>query len=185
MSAWPTPTIFTTAGGLEITLRPAQEEDAAGLVVHLEEVSGEGLYVGIEKAPLNEEDERHFIQRRSQQAEILICVAEAEGTVIGMGTLFPGRFGDKDRHVGTLGMSLGPRYRELGIEGPLVGYLLAWSQAAGYEKIQLEVFSTNAPAVELYGRLGFQVEGVQRRAYKLQGEYVDGILMGKFLDRLR
>jgi RimJ/RimL family protein N-acetyltransferase len=40
------------------------------------------------------------------------------------------------------------------------------------------VLSTNAPARALYERYGFEVEGVLREAFLLEGVYVDDLLMG-------
>jgi len=63
----------------------------------------------------------------------------------------------------------------------MLEYLIEWAKAAGFEKIQLEVFSTNQRAIALYRKYGFEIEGVPRRAFKILGEYVDGWFMGKFL----
>ena len=55
-------------------------------------------------------------------------------------------------------------------------------QRAGFG---LAVFSTNAKAIALYGRLGFVEEG--RRAKEIKfgpGEYVDEVLMGRFVSGL-
>jgi RimJ/RimL family protein N-acetyltransferase len=49
------------------------------------------------------------------------------------------------------------------------------------EKISLTVFSTNKPAISLYRKLGFEVEGISKKQYKIEGKYVDEVTMGKFL----
>jgi len=51
----------------------------------------------------------------------------------------------------------------------------------GLEKISLTVFSTNEAAINLYRKFGFQIEGISKRQYKIEGKYVDETIMEKFL----
>jgi RimJ/RimL family protein N-acetyltransferase len=43
------------------------------------------------------------------------------------------------------------------------------------------VFSTNAAAIRLYEQFGFQREGLLREEFLINGEYVDDVLMTKYL----
>jgi RimJ/RimL family protein N-acetyltransferase len=45
-------------------------------------------------------------------------------------------------------------------------------------RVYLHVFATNEPARKLYERVGFRVEGVQREAARVEGEWVDVVVMG-------
>ena len=47
----------------------------------------------------------------------------------------------------------------------------------GLERIELEVFASNDPAIALYKKLGFAVEGLKRKALKRDGIYDDVIQM--------
>lgn len=169
--------------GLRVTLRPAEEGDAAAILRGFDEVGAEEVYIGREGADRDVEEEREFIRSRRRDPHVLLMVAEVEGEVVGLGGVFPGRFGRKDAHVGNLGMWLLAPYRERSIGSAMMEYMLDWARGVGFEKIQLEVFSTNQRAINLYRRYGFEVEGVQRRAFKLKGEYADGLLMGRFLNK--
>ncbi len=44
--------------------------------------------------------------------------------------------------------------------------------------LHLGVFSTNLRAMSLYKSMGFEVEGVLRNQYLINGVYVNEILMG-------
>lgn len=48
----------------------------------------------------------------------------------------------------------------------------------GLHRLQLEVYAFNRHAIERFARAGFTQEGVRRRAYLRDGEWVDGILFG-------
>jgi len=85
----------------------------------------------------------------------------------------PGR-----KHVGDLGMGIVYKYRRKGLGSKLLRKTLKH----GFEKtnllrIQLEVYTDNVPAIQLYTKLGFQYEGIKRKAIQLNRKYKDAIIM--------
>ena len=86
-------------------------------------------------------------------------------------------------HCGVLGIGVHPQYRGKGIGQRLLTEAL-WRRArqGGLEKVELEVYASNRSAKALYEKLGFEVEGIRKRARKLDGAYEDVILMGLLLD---
>lgn len=57
-----------------------------------------------------------------------------------------------------------------------------YARARGSRRVELEVFSRNTGALELYKRLGYEVEGVKRKAVESNGEFDDLIFMAKFVN---
>ena len=55
------------------------------------------------------------------------------------------------------------------------------AKARGIERVELEVYASNVPAVSLYEKRGFLHEGVKRRARKLDGVYDDILVMALFI----
>jgi len=55
----------------------------------------------------------------------------------------------------------------------------AW-QELNLEKVWLTVFATNKPAIALYEKLGFVLEGVQKRQVLVKGQMTDKLFYGKF-----
>ncbi len=85
-------------------------------------------------------------------------------------------------HVATLGMGVLSEYRGKGIGKQLLEIAIHHAHTKNdIEKVELEVFSSNTSAVELYKKYGFVIEGKRVNARKLDGQYDDILLMGKFI----
>jgi len=81
-------------------------------------------------------------------------------------------------HTAELGMSVRREWRRLGVGESLVGVALGAARKSGeLRRITLRVFETNVGALALYEKLGFVVEGRQKRQVRLKGNYVDLIHM--------
>lgn len=83
-------------------------------------------------------------------------------------------------HVGVLGMGVVASHRRKGAGRKLLTSTVAAAFDAGFEKIELEVFSTNSGAIELYRTSGFVVEGVRKHSRKFDGLTEDIICMALF-----
>jgi ribosomal protein S18 acetylase RimI-like enzyme len=71
-------------------------------------------------------------------------------------------------------------YRRQGIGTKLMERAIIEAKGQGLERIELEVYASNTPAINLYEKRGFNHEGVKRRARKLDGVYDDIIVMALF-----
>ena len=99
-----------------------------------------------------------------------------------MAHLVRGKF-EKNKHVGFLGISILKEFRKIGIGTAMMKYIMEWARRQkGLEKVSLTVFSTNEAAINLYRTFGFQIEGISKKQYKIEGKYIDETIMGKFLD---
>ena len=85
------------------------------------------------------------------------------------------------RHGGRLGMGLLPEVRGRGLGRRLLDEGLAAAGAKGFERVELDVFASNARAHALYLKAGFVEEGRRRGGRKLDGRYDDNILMTRWL----
>jgi ribosomal protein S18 acetylase RimI-like enzyme len=81
-----------------------------------------------------------------------------------------------------LGMGLLPAFRQQGIGKRLIQRALAAARDFGFRRVELAVRANNLNAIELYKRVGFRVEGVQRDAIRVNGDYENLILMGMLFD---
>jgi ribosomal protein S18 acetylase RimI-like enzyme len=87
----------------------------------------------------------------------------------------------RHRHRGGLGMGVHADYRGRGIGSRLLDATLIQSKKFGLSKVELKVYTTNAPAIALYRKFGFEDEGLIRDYRRLDGESFDCLMMAKFL----
>jgi RimJ/RimL family protein N-acetyltransferase len=74
-------------------------------------------------------------------------------------------------------------HRGGGIGRALLSALIDWARAGGAHKVSLSVWPTNHPAIGLYARFGFQVEGRRHRQHRRRsGALWDSVVMGLVLD---
>ncbi|OWY68333.1 GNAT family N-acetyltransferase [cyanobacterium TDX16] len=63
-----------------------------------------------------------------------------------------------DRHTYIFLLYVKPEYRRQGIGKALMRYLEDWARTKGDRRIGLQVFQSNTPALDLYRKLGYQIQ---------------------------
>jgi RimJ/RimL family protein N-acetyltransferase len=160
----------------DIAIRTIEDADLAGYHECLGVVARERIYLGLVDAPDLDACGRWMKSVRGRDFPFVI--ARAGETVIGWCDIAPNERAGY-QHVGHLGMGLLPDWRRRGIGARLLSTALAEADRIGLERVELEVFSGNGPAQRLYRGFGFTVEGVKRKARKIDGRYDDQILMAR------
>ena len=129
-----------------------------------------------------------FFGDRCRPADVLVAVGEGEGEGEGEGTVLGyvslGRGFDIPAHAHVLvvtGLAVDPRHAGRGIGRELVGAAVASATARGARKLTLRVLVHNAAARRVYQACGFEVEGILRAEFVLDGEPVDDVLMARHL----
>jgi RimJ/RimL family protein N-acetyltransferase len=172
---------MTPSGSLQrVQVRRSVPTDAPAIVAAIEAVCAEGMYFQTDTFVPNEHW-KAVLDRPESVPQHLLAVAELEGEIIGSVRLFAGMCGPKDRHVAELGILVLPPHRGQGVGRRLMTYALDWATDQGLRKITLSVFATNRRAIRICEQFGFAAEGEREMQYRIQGEYVDEILMAKFL----
>ena len=110
-------------------------------------------------------------------------VGEIDGQVVGYLVLKPPTTLPENAHViSVFGLAVAPAARRLGAASALLAAAEQRARAAGARKLTLRVLGTNEPAIRLYDGLGFEREGVLRGEFCINGDYVDDLLMAKYLE---
>jgi putative acetyltransferase len=104
--------------------------------------------------------------------------AIADGRIVGMISLHP-REGRR-AHVGEIGLFVHDDYQGRGIGRKLLEACIDLAENwLGLTRIELDVFTDNAPAIALYESCGFVREGVARNFALRDGAMVDAYYMAR------
>ena len=76
-----------------------------------------------------------------------------------------------------MNVAVHPDYRRRGVAEALVNGLVAYLQKTGSRCLTLEVRASNAPAIALYGKLGFTEQGRRKNYYRNPKE--DALILRK------
>ncbi len=112
-------------------------------------------------------------------------VYEAEGTVVGFCKAT--RLAGRSRHVAHLGpLGVSPEFHGHGYASAMLSEVLAQLERGGVLRFEQLVEADNSRGIAFYQKLGFEREGVQRKAYKRASDrdYVDEVMMVKFAGTL-
>ena len=113
---------------------------------------------------------------------ILAFDPQESGRVSGSAIL---HFSDREemRHRAEFGVVVHDDYQGRGLGTILTGLMVEIGRAKGLRKIGLTVYVHNDAGIHVYGKCGFEVEGLLRREYwsPLLGDYVDAYRMGILL----
>lgn len=109
-----------------------------------------------------------------------LLVAEATGTVVGYLALGHPTPLASNAHVWQVqALAVDPDHGRRGVGRALLRAAVAEATRRGGTRLTLRVLATNPPAQALYEAEGFEVEGVLRGEFVLDGVEVDDILMAR------
>lgn len=108
-----------------------------------------------------------------------ILVAELDGKVVGNLGLFIEKKARR-RHVASFGMSVHDDFQRLGVGKALMEAALNLADNwLNITRLELEVYTDNAPAISLYKKYGFEIEGTLRKHAFRDGKFVDSYYMAR------
>jgi len=167
---------------VRVAVREATPDDAEGVVGILNPIIAARVYTAFD-APFSVEAEREYIRNLSARALLHVAVTPADSQVVGFQIMEPfATYTHAFDHVGTMGTYVDLQCRRQGIATRLFEATFAAAPAKGYEKIFTFVRADNPVAFQTYLRHGFQIVGTARRHAKVDGRYIDELLIEKDLN---
>ena len=162
---------------MSIEIRKIEDKDISGFYDALCTVASEGIYLHTTKPPPYERMEnfvRNNIEKNNSQ-----YVAVLNDKIVGWADIIPLERNTMN-HVGHLGMGVIAGFRGKGIGSQLLEKAIehAWNQKL--TRLELEVFSDNQIAIELYEKYKFEVEGVKKNARLFENRYQNITIMAQY-----
>ncbi|MFC4437740.1 MULTISPECIES: GNAT family N-acetyltransferase [Natrialbaceae] len=160
---------------LEFHIRPARQEDLSGVIGAIRQVAEERTYIEAESVA-DEIDHEEALLRHNELESRMFFVATVNNEVVGWVHLNAPEL-EKLSHTAELTVGVLEGYRGHGIGAHLLSRGLEWAASNGYEKVYQSVPSTNEDAIAFLEEHDWETEAVREDHYKLNGHYVDEVMM--------
>ncbi|MBS1788321.1 MAG: GNAT family N-acetyltransferase [Acidobacteria bacterium] len=166
---------------MNLLIRQARPEDAEAIVSIFNPIIETGKYTVFD-APFTVEAEREYISNLPTRGIFHVAVKQEDQKVVGFQSLEPfATYTQAFAHVGVVGTYVDLAERRQGIAGQMFAVMFEAARLKGYEKIFTFIRADNPAALATYRRQGFQIVGTARQQAKINGNYIDEIMVEKFL----
>ena len=162
-----------------IEIRDVRIEDAEEILAILNPIIAARCYTAMD-TEFTIEAEREFIRTFPDNGTFLAAVDTGLKRIVGFQNVSPfGSFTRAFDHVGVIGTYVDLERRRQGIASRLFAATFEAARRKGYEKFFSYVRADNEGGLQTYLRHGFRVVGKAERQAKIDGKYVDEIVIEK------
>lgn len=176
--------MYILKDGRECLIRELRKEDAHEMLEFLAIVAGESanLSFGPGEQIMTLEAEEEFLEAQRLSQRNLMITAIVDGKITSC-LSFNSSSRERLKHAASFGLSVLKRYWGLGIGQLLLEEMITHAKRIDVTKINLKVRTDNTRAINLYAKMGFFIEGMERHGMKIKEEYVDFFNMGLILTK--
>lgn len=164
-------------------IRRVRESDAEAVLALFRRLDEETAFMMHEpgERTTTVDEQRAHIRRIAEADTQLLLVADAgDGRLVGFLAATGGMF-RRNRHGCYLVMGILQAYTGKGLGTQLFEALDGWVAARKLHRLELTVMTHNAPAIALYLKMGFQIEGTRKHSLRVGDQWFDEYLMAKLL----
>jgi L-amino acid N-acyltransferase YncA len=164
-----------------IAIRHATPDDAEPIARILNAIIEARVYTALD-TPFTVDEERAFIERLPPRGILHVAVSQPDGAVVGLQVVEPfATYTHAFDHVGVIGTYVDLDRRRQGIASRLFDHTLSEARDKGYEKLFAFVRADNAAGLATYLRQGFVVIGTAQKHARIDGRYVDEVMIERAL----
>ncbi|MEJ8548788.1 GNAT family N-acetyltransferase [Brevibacillus borstelensis] len=171
-----------SVNGLDYAIRSAIAADAKVLSELRVRIDGETENLDREQGEgfIDVPGFEQLIKTDAAKPRNLFLVAVAHDRIIGFSRC-EGNDLSRFSHKVEFGVAVLKEFWGYGIGKNLLKQSISWADSNGIKKTTLNVLETNEKAIQLYKKLGFEVEGILKNDKILSdGKYYNTIVMGRF-----
>ncbi len=162
-------------------VRSVQPEDATAVAGILNTIIESGIYTVLD-TPFTTEAEREFILNFPPRGIFHVAVEPQTARIVGFQNIEPfASYTHVFDHVGIIGTYVDDTVRRQGVASSLFRATFEAMPEKGYEKVFAYVRADNPAALATYMKQGFRIIGSAQRHAKINGRYVDEVLIEKLL----
>jgi L-amino acid N-acyltransferase YncA len=166
---------------MDFIIREARPDDAAGMIAILNAIIAAGTYTVMD-TPFTVEEQREYILNFPPRGIFHVAERVDDHKLVGLQTTEPfATYTHAFDHVGVIGTHVDLNARRQGIATRLFAATYEVARRKGYEKFFTYVRADNQTALATYMSQCFRIVGTAQRQAKLNGKYVDEIIIEKFL----
>jgi ribosomal protein S18 acetylase RimI-like enzyme len=165
--------------GTEVTVRPARQEDISGIIGVMKQVADEKRYIVAEDVA--QELAADSALMRGDLEDRRFFVATIDDEVVGWCGVERPQL-EKLAHTAELTLGILEEYRGKDIGSHLMERAMSWADKEGFHKVYNSVPATNAPGIEFLEDHGWNTEAIRRNHYRIDGEFVDEVMMAYRMD---
>ena len=163
-----------------ISIRHAVVDDAEGIVAILNPIIATRRYSAFD-TPLTVEEERQFIRNFPARGIFHVAI-DVNAAIVGLQDVSPfAEFTHAFDHVGVIGTYVELNRRREGIATRLFAATFAAARGRGYEKFFTYVRADNDAGLQTYLKHGFRIVGTAARHARIDGRYIDEVMIEKML----
>jgi len=162
----------------EYMVRLATQDD----VVSICEIYNQGIedrVATLEIELRNPDERRQWLAQRSPRHPVI--VAEAGPRIAGWASLNVFNPREAYRFVADISVYVERAFRGKGAGSALLARLVELGREHGYHKLVLSAFPFNTAGMALYSKVGFRTVGIYKEQGRLDGQWVDTVIMEKLL----
>lgn len=153
---------------------PIAEGHLKGFHRALNIVAKERKYLRFTEAPSLMSTRKFIVNNITNDYPQFVVIVNDE--VVGWCDIIPEEY-QTECHVGVMGCGLLPEFRGRGLGAKLIAKTMKKAEDIGLKRVELTVNADNKNAVGLYQKLGFEIEGIKKKASLIDGKYVDIYMM--------
>ena len=165
---------------MEFSVRQVREDDADVTAALFNSVIEEGKYTALVE-PFSVDKQRAFILELLESGVYNVAVAGDDRTLLGMQVVLPLSEILSFRHVGDIGTYVSPSSHRSGVGRALSEATFTAAREKGFSKIMAMIRGDNPRAQAFYKSIGFDYIGTAKKQALVRGEYIDEVLMERFL----